>query len=82
MHYGLYTEKILSANDSGYRIGICCDSKCQCAESKWTIATSQTLSGAGGKSVYQVMTAKPCHLEVMVGDKALSMVNYPRASTS
>ena len=33
------------------------------------------LTGADGKSAYQVMTAKPCHMEVTVGDEALSMVN-------
>ena len=33
------------------------------------------LTGADGKSAYQVMTAKPCHMEVTVGDEALSRVN-------
>ena len=32
------------------------------------------LTDAAGKSIYQVMTAKPCHREIMVGDKVVTSV--------
>ena len=39
------------------------------------------LTDAGGKSVYQVMTAKPCHRDVMVGDEVVTSVKPGDAVT-
>ncbi|MBR4130717.1 MAG: DUF4465 domain-containing protein [Bacteroidaceae bacterium] len=39
------------------------------------------LTGADGKSVYQVMTAKPCHREILVGEEVVKSVKPGDAVT-
>ena len=39
------------------------------------------LTGADGKSLYQVLTAKPCHRDIMVGGKAVNYVKPGDAVT-
>ena len=39
------------------------------------------LTDANGKSIYQVMTAKPCHRDILVGDEVVTSVNPGDAVT-
>ena len=70
-------QPVIGANAASYN-GFSQEGVTANADGSYTLHLTQgrnivRLTNAAGESLYQVMTAKPCHLEVTVGEKTMSM---------
>ncbi|MBQ7462057.1 MAG: DUF4465 domain-containing protein [Bacteroidaceae bacterium] len=76
---------VIGANAASYT-GFSAEGVTANADGSYTVRLTEgrnivCLTGANGKSVYQVMTAKPCHRDVMVGDEVVTSVKPGDAVT-
>lgn len=76
---------VIGANAASYT-GFSAEGVTANADGSYTVRLTEgrnivCLTGANGKSLYQVMTAKPCHRDVMVGDEVVTSVKPGDAVT-
>ena len=76
---------VLGTNSASYT-GFSADGVTANADGSYTVCLTEgrnivCLTNASGQSVYQVMTAKPCHREVKVGDEVVEKVKPGDAVT-
>ena len=76
---------VIGANAASYT-GFSADGVTANGDGSYTLHLTQgrnivCLTGADGKSVYQVMTAKPCHRDIMVGGEVVTSVKPGDAVT-
>ncbi len=76
---------VIGANAASYT-GFSAEGVTANADGSYTLRLTEgrnivCLTGANGKSLYQVMTAKPCHRDVLVGDEVVTSVKPGDAVT-
>ena len=69
---------VIGENKASYT-GFSADGVSKNADGSYTVRLTEgrnivCLTGADGKSVYQVMTAKPCHRDILVGEEIVTSV--------